>query len=134
MNSFTKPLMIKAIAVALNPVTVIDLLTGAADRFSHDLGLIPSLRYLNDSIGGCLALLKQIALSMGGISASEFVAALGLSSLKGILGVSAPATAGISLGPYVSVAITQGSIAGSNWLCYWTSHQNLSCQWCFLGQ
>ena len=106
-----KAVMIKAIAVALNPVTVIDLLTGAA----VDLATILALSHLygiSMTHSGAAALLKQIALSMGGISASEFVAALGLSSLKGILGVSAPATAGISLGPYVSVAITQGSIAG----------------------
>ena len=106
-----KSVMVKAIAVALNPVTVIDLLTGAA----VDLATILALSHLygiSMTQSGAISLLKQIALSMGGISASEFVAILGLSSLKSILGVSAPATAGISLGPYVSVAITQGSIAG----------------------
>jgi len=48
---------------------------------------------------------------MGGISASELLANLGLSSLKGLLGISAPATGGASLGPYVSV-LTQAGVAG----------------------
>ncbi|MFP4008772.1 MAG: DUF697 domain-containing protein, partial [Spirulinaceae cyanobacterium] len=57
-------------------------------------------------------LLRKIALSMGGISASELLATLGLSGLKGLLGLSIPATGGVSLIPYLSVAIAQGSVAG----------------------
>ena len=49
---------------------------------------------------------------MGGIGASELLANLGLSSLKSILGISAPVTGGVSLAPYMSVAITQASVAG----------------------
>jgi hypothetical protein len=37
---------------------------------------------------------------------------LGLSSLKSLLGLSAPVTGGVSLAPYVSVAITQAGVAG----------------------
>jgi GTP-binding protein Era len=36
----------------------------------------------------------------------------GLGSLKSLLGLSAPATGGLSLAPYLSVAITQAAIAG----------------------
>ena len=61
---------------------------------------------------GAVSLLKRIALCMGGLTASELVANLGLSSLKGLLGLSAPATGGLSLGAYFSVALTQASVAG----------------------
>ena len=61
---------------------------------------------------GALELLQKIALSMGGIGASELIANLGLSSLKGVLGLTAPATAGATLAPYLSVAIAQASVAG----------------------
>jgi hypothetical protein len=61
---------------------------------------------------GAVNLLQKIAISMGGLSASEVLANLGLSSLKGILGLSAPATGGISLAPYLSVALTQAGVAG----------------------
>ena len=61
---------------------------------------------------GAVQLLQKIALSMGGIGASELLANLGLSGLKTLLGISATATAGIALGPYISVAITQGGVAG----------------------
>ncbi|MFM7615272.1 MAG: YcjF family protein, partial [Synechococcales cyanobacterium] len=61
---------------------------------------------------GAVKLLQKIALSMGGIGVSELLANLGLSGLKTILGLSATATAGITLGPYVSVAITQAGVAG----------------------
>ena len=49
---------------------------------------------------------------MGGISASELLATLGLSSLKGVLGLTIPITGGLSLAPYLSVAIAQASVAG----------------------
>jgi hypothetical protein len=61
---------------------------------------------------GAVKLLQTIALSMGGITASELLANLGLSSLKTLLGLSAPATGGASLGAYVSVALTQAGVAG----------------------
>ena len=106
-----KSVMTKAITVALNPVTALDLLTGAV----VDVAMILSLSHLygiSMTQNGAIALLKKIGLSMGGITASEFLASLGLASLKGILGLSAPLTGGASLVPYMSVALTQASVAG----------------------
>ncbi|MEX0271976.1 GTP-binding protein [Leptolyngbyaceae cyanobacterium UHCC 1019] len=103
--------MTKAVAIALNPVTVVDILSSAV----IDVALILTLSKLYGipmSQQGALALLKKIALTMGGISASEMVANLGLSSLKGLLGLSAPATGGLSLAAYASVAVTQAGVAG----------------------
>ncbi|MEM8721228.1 MAG: GTP-binding protein [Cyanobacteria bacterium P01_G01_bin.39] len=103
--------MVKALAVALNPVTAVDLFSGAM----IDVGIILALSRLygiNMTQSGAVQLLKNIALSMGGISASELLATLGLSSLKGLLGLTVPATGGLSLAPYLSVAIAQGSVAG----------------------
>ena len=104
-------MMLKATTVALNPVTAIDLFSGAI----VDLGIIISLSRLygiNMTQSGAIALLKNIALSMGGISASELLTTLGLSSLKSLLGLSIPTTGGLSLAPYISVAIAQGGVAG----------------------
>ncbi|TRU24799.1 MAG: DUF697 domain-containing protein [Microcystis aeruginosa Ma_MB_S_20031200_S102] len=110
-----KAVMIKASAIALNPVTVLDLLTGAV----IDLAMILALSRLYGidlTRQGAIALLQKIALNMGGISASEFLAVLGLSSLKGLLGLSIPATGGISILPYTSIALTQAGVAGVS--CY----------------
>ncbi|RAM51377.1 MAG: GTP-binding protein [Hapalosiphonaceae cyanobacterium JJU2] len=106
-----KAVMTKAAAIALNPLTVVDILSGAAIDVALILGL--SKLYgiaMNES--GAVKLLKTIALSMGGIAASELLANLGLSSLKTLLGISAPATGGASLAPYISVALTQAGVAG----------------------
>ena len=106
-----KGMMVKAMAIALNPVTAVDLFSGAV----IDVGIIISLSRLygiNMTQSGAVQLLKNIALSMGGISASELIATLGLSSLKGFLGLTIPVTGGLSLAPYLSVAIAQGSVAG----------------------
>lgn len=105
----------KAVAIALNPLTVIDLLSGAA----IDVALILTLSKLYGipmTQQGAITLLKKIALCMGGLSASELIATLGLSSLKSLLGLAAPATGGVSLGAYVSVALTQAGVAGVS--CY----------------
>lgn len=102
---------LKALAIALNPVTAIDLFTGAI----IDVVLILSLSKLygiSMTQSTAVQLLRKIALSMGGISASELLATLGLSGLKGLLGLSIPATGGVSLTPYLAVAIAQGSVAG----------------------
>ncbi|MDJ0508891.1 MAG: GTP-binding protein [Crocosphaera sp.] len=110
-----KAVMTKAMTIALNPVTVVDLLTGAV----VDVAMILSLSRLYGipmTQQGAIALLQKIGVSMGGISASEFVTTLGLSSLKGMLGLVAPTTGGFSLLPYLSIAITQGSVAGLS--CY----------------
>ncbi len=104
-------MMVKAMAVALNPVTAFDLFSGAV----IDVGMIISLSRLYGitmTQSGAVQLLKNIALSMGGISASELLATLGLSSVKGLLGLTIPATGGLSLAPYLSVAIAQGGVAG----------------------
>ena len=104
-------MMVKAMAVALNPVTAFDLFSGAV----IDVGIILSLSRLYGitmTQSGAVQLLKNIALSMGGISASELLATLGLSSVKGLLGLTIPATGGLSLAPYLSVAIAQGGVAG----------------------
>lgn len=103
--------MVKALAVALNPVTAVDLFSGAM----IDVGIILALSRLygiNMTQSGAIQLLKNIALSMGGISASELLTTLGLSSVKGLLGLTIPATGGLSLAPYLSVAIAQGGVAG----------------------
>ena len=106
-----KGMMVKAMTIALNPVTAIDLFSGAI----VDVGIILSLSRLygiNMTQSGAVGLLKNIALGMGGISASELIASLGLSSVKGLLGLTIPATGGLSLAPYLSVAIAQGGVAG----------------------
>lgn len=103
--------MTKALATALNPITVLDIFSSAA----IDVAVILSLSRLYGipmTQTGAVNLLKRIALSMGGITASELLANLGLSSLKGLLGVTVPATGGISLAPYLSVALTQAGVAG----------------------
>ncbi|MDV2999558.1 MAG: GTPase Era [Chroococcopsis gigantea SAG 12.99] len=110
-----KSMMMKAGAIALNPVTVLDLLSGAV----IDVAMIIALSRLygiSMTQQGAVGLLQKIAFSMGGITASEFLAVFGLGSLKGLLGLSAPATGGISLVPYLSVAVTQGAVAGVS--CY----------------
>ncbi len=106
-----KAVMAKAVAIAFNPVTAVDLFTGAVIDVAAILTL-SKLYGISMTQQGAIGLLQKIAISMGGISASELFANLGLSSLKGILGLSAPATGGVSLAPYISVAITQAGVAG----------------------
>ncbi len=106
-----KAVMTKAVAIALNPVTVVDILTGTV----VDVVMILALSRLYGipmTQQGALGLLQKIAISMGGISASEVLATLGLSGIKGLLGLSAPATGGVSLAPYLSIAMTQAGVAG----------------------
>jgi GTPase len=103
--------MTKAVAIALNPITAIDLLSGAV----IDVALILALSKLYGiqmTQSGAVNLLQKIAIAMGGLSAGEMLATLGLSSLKSLLGLATPATGGASLGAYVSVAITQAGVAG----------------------
>lgn len=106
-----KAAMLKAAAIALNPVTVLDLLTGAV----IDVAMILSLSRLYGitmNHQSAIALLQKIGISMGGISASELLATLGLSSLKGLLSLTVPITGGMAIAPYLSIALTQGSVAG----------------------
>ncbi|MBE9183772.1 GTP-binding protein [Microcoleus sp. LEGE 07076] len=103
--------MTKAVAIALNPITVVDILSGAV----IDVVMILTLSKVYGiamTEAGAVELLQKIALSMGGITAGELVANFGLSSLKGLLGLATPATGGLALGPYLSVAVTQAAIAG----------------------
>ena len=101
----------KALAVALNPITVLDVISSAA----VDVAVILTLSKLYGiamTEKGAVSLLKNIAIAMGGITASELLATLGLGTLKSLLGASAPVTGGLSLAPYLSVAITQAGVAG----------------------
>lgn len=106
-----KAVMTKALAIALNPVTVVDILSSVVIDIALILGL-SKLYGFSMTEAGAVQLLQKIALSMGGIGASELLANLGLSGLKTLLGISATATAGAALGPYISVAITQAGVAG----------------------
>ncbi|MDJ0555421.1 MAG: GTP-binding protein [Microcoleaceae cyanobacterium MO_207.B10] len=106
-----RAVMIKAMAIALNPVTVLDILSGAGVDVAMILTL-SKLYGIEMTQSGAVDLLQKIAISMGGISASELVANMGLSSVKGLLGLAAPATGGLSLVPYLSVAVTQAAVGG----------------------
>lgn len=106
-----KTVMTKATAIALNPVTALDLFTGAI----IDVAMILTLsQYYGIPMTqqSAIKLLQKIAFSLGGITASDILVTFGLSSLKGLLGLATPVTGGLSVVPYLSVAITQGSIAG----------------------
>jgi GTPase len=101
----------KAVATAVNPITVLDILSSA----TIDVAMILTLSKLygiHMTQQGAVKLLQRIAIAMGGVTASELLANLGLSSLKGLLGLSAPATGGLSLAPYLSIALTQAGVAG----------------------
>jgi GTPase len=103
--------MTKAIAVAVNPVTVLDVVSSAV----VDVAVILTLSKLYGiamTEKGAVSLLKNIAIAMGGITASELLATLGLGTLKSLLGASAPVTGGLSLAPYLSIAVTQAGVAG----------------------
>lgn len=101
----------KAVAIALNPVLVVDLIAGS----TIDIALIMSLSRLYGipmSRSSALGLLRKIAIGAGGVTAGELLATVGLGSLKSVLGLSAAATGGGTLAPYVPVAIAQAAIAG----------------------
>jgi hypothetical protein len=103
--------MTKAVAIALNPVMVVDVVSSAAIDVVMILALsrvynIPMTQH------GATMLLQTIAIGLGGITLSELLVTLGLGSLKTALGLAAPATGGVSLAPYVSVAVTQAAVAG----------------------
>ncbi len=103
--------MTKAVAIALNPIMVVDILSSA----TIDIAMILALSRLYGiamTQRGALTLLKQIALGLGGVTASELLITLGLGSLKTLLTGAIPATGGASLLPYTTIAITQGAVAG----------------------
>jgi GTPase len=103
--------MAKAIAVAVNPMTALDMLGGAIVDISMII-ILSRLYGLPMTEQGAAKLLQHIAVGMGGITASELLTTFGLSSLKGLLTLAAPVTGGLSLGPYVPVAIAQATVAG----------------------
>ncbi len=101
----------KGVAIALNPITIVDIVSSAV----IDIAMIHTLAKLygiSMTQQGAVGLLRNIAMAMGGISVSELLTNFGLSSLKGVLGLAAPATGGASLVPYLSVAISQAAVAG----------------------
>ncbi len=110
-DTIWKTVITKSIAVALNPITVIDLLSGAA----IDIALIMVLARLYGlemTQQGAAQLLQKIALAMGGLTASELVISFGLSGLKSVLAAAAIPTGGLTATPYVSVALTQAAVSG----------------------
>jgi GTPase len=101
----------QAVAISVSPITVIDIISTAV----IDVAMIMTLSKLygiSMSQQGAIALMQKIAVCMGGISASELLATLGLGSLKSLLGVSTVATSGLTMGAYISVGIMQASVAG----------------------
>ncbi|CCH66830.1 FIG00562464: hypothetical protein [Richelia intracellularis HH01] len=106
-----KTTITKSVAIALNPITVVDIISGLVIDVVMIIGL-SKLYGIEMTETGAIKLLQKIALGMGGISASELLSNLGLSSLKTLLGISATATGGVSLAPYLSVALTQAAVAG----------------------
>ena len=110
-DTIWKTVITKSIAVALNPLTVVDLLSGAA----IDVALIVVLARiygLEMTQKGAAQLLQKIALAMGSLTASELVISFGLSGLKSILAAAALPTGGLTATPYVSVALTQAAVSG----------------------
>ena len=110
-DTIWKTVLTKSVAVALNPITVVDLLSGAA----IDVALIVVLARLYGiemTQKGAAQLLKKIAFAMGGLTASELVVSFGLSGLKSALAAAALPTGGLTATPYVSVALTQAAVSG----------------------
>ena len=103
--------MTKAIAIALNPITAADLVAGAAIDITVIIRL-SKLYGMPMTRSGAMRLLQTMAIGMGGLTVSELAVRLGLSGIKGLLAILAPATGGISIAPYTAVALTQASIAG----------------------
>ena len=110
-DTIWKTVLTKSVAVALNPITVVDLLSGAA----IDVALIVVLARLYGlemTQKGAAQLLKKIAIAMGGLTASELVVSFGLSGLKSALAAAAIPTGGLTTTPYISVALTQAAVSG----------------------
>ncbi|MFK8182274.1 MAG: GTP-binding protein [Phormidesmis sp.] len=110
-DTIWKTTLTKSVAVALNPVTVIDLAGGAA----IDIALIVTLARLYGlemTQRGAAKLLKEIALAMGGLTVSELAISFGLSGLKSLLAAASLPTGGLTATPYVSVALTQAAVSG----------------------
>jgi hypothetical protein len=110
-DTIWKTVIAKSVAVALNPLMVVDLLGGAA----IDIALIVALARLYGlemTQHGAAQLLQKIALATGSLTASELVVSFGLSGLKSALAAAAIPTGGLTATPYVSVALTQAAVSG----------------------
>ncbi|MGD1896921.1 MAG: DUF697 domain-containing protein [Phormidesmis sp.] len=110
-DTIWKTVITKSIAVALNPVTVVDLISGAA----IDVALIIALAKLYGlemTQRGATQLLQKIAVSLGGLTISELAITFGLSGLKSVLAAAAIPTGGLMATPYVSVALAQATVSG----------------------
>ncbi len=103
--------MTKAVAIALNPIAVADLVSGVVIDVAIILAL-SKLYGLPMTQQGAVGLLQKIALGAGGITASELVATFGLGSLKSLLGVATPLSGGLAAAPYLAVALAQAGVAG----------------------
>lgn len=103
--------MTQAVAIAVSPITVIDLVSTAVIDISMIIAL-SKLYGIAMNQQGAIALMQKIALGMGGITATELVTTLGLGSLKALFGASSVATGGATTGLYLSVGIMQASVAG----------------------
>ena len=110
-DTIWKTVITKSIAVALNPITVIDLLSGAAIDITL-IVVLARLYGLEMTQKGAAQLLKKIAFAMGGLTASELIVSFGLSGLKSALAAAAIPTGGLTATPYVSVALTQAAVSG----------------------
>jgi GTPase len=110
-DAIWQAVMTKAVAIALNPITATDIIAGAA----IDIALILRLSKLYGipmTKSGAMGLLRTIALGMGSIGATELVANLTLSGVKGILAAFTPIAGGMNIVPYTAVAIAQATVAG----------------------
>lgn len=110
-DTIWKTTLTKSVAVALNPITVVDLAGGAA----IDIALIITLAQLYGlemTQRGAAKLLGEIALAMGGLTVSELAISFGLSGLKSALAAASLPTGGLTATPYVSVALTQAAVSG----------------------
>jgi len=103
--------MTKAVAIALNPIAVADLVSGVVIDIAIILAL-SKLYGLPMTQQGAVGLLQKIALGAGGITASELIATFGLGSLKTLLGAATPVTGGLTTAPYLAVALAQAGVAG----------------------
>ena len=105
--------MTKSIAIAINPITAADIIAGAA----IDIAMIVRLSKfygLPLTRSGATKLLQTMAIGMGGLTISELAVNFGLSGIKGLFAILAPATGGMSIAPYTAIALTQASIAGAS--------------------
>ena len=110
-DTIWKTTLTKAIAVALNPVMVIDLLGGAAIDVTL-IVVLARLYGLEMTQQGAAKLLSKIAIATGSLTVSELAITFGLSGLKSALGAAAVPTGGLTATPYVSVALAQAAVSG----------------------